>query len=192
MILDEIPIAFGRTGKMFAFEHYDIEPDIVCLGKGLGAGIIPIAAIVTKDKYNIAEDISLGHYTHEKSPLGSAAGVAMIQYIEQHQLLNKVVQDEQYVKEKLLELKEQTPIIGDIRGIGLLWGIEIVKNRTTKEKAVLEAELIMYECLKNGLSFKVSQGNVLQLCPPLTISRNELDIALGILSKAFQKLQPSS
>ena len=192
LILDEIPIAFGRTGKMFAFEHYDIEPDIVCLGKGLGAGIIPIAAIVTKDKYNIAEDISLGHYTHEKSPLGSAAGVAMIQYIEQHQLLNKVVQDEQYVKEKLLELKEQTPIIGDIRGIGLLWGIEIVKNRTTKEKAVLEAELIMYECLKNGLSFKVSQGNVLQLCPPLTISRNELDIALGILSKAFQKLQPSS
>ena len=192
LILDEIPIAFGRTGKLFAFEHYDIEPDIVCLGKGLGAGIIPIAAIVTKDKYNIAEDISLGHYTHEKSPLGSAAGVAMIQYIEQHQLLNKVVQDEQYVKEKLLELKEQTPIIGDIRGIGLLWGIEIVKNRTTKEKAVLEAELIMYECLKNGLSFKVSQGNVLQLCPPLTISRNELDIALGILSKAFQKLQPSS
>ena len=192
LILDEIPIAFGRTGKMFAFEHYDIEPDIVCLGKGLGAGIIPIAAIVTKDKYNIAEDISLGHYTHEKSPLGSAAGVAMIQYIEQHQLLNKVVQDEQYVKEKLLELKEQTPIIGDIRGIGLLWGIEIVKDRTNKEKAVLEAELIMYECLKNGLSFKVSQGNVLQLCPPLTISRNELDIALGILSKAFQKLQPSS
>ncbi len=188
LILDEIPIAFGRTGKMFAFEHYDIEPDIVCLGKGLGAGIIPIAAIVTKDKYNIARDISLGHYTHEKSPLGSAAGLAMIQYIEQHQLLAKVVQDEKYVREKLLILKEQFDLIGDIRGIGLLWGIEIVKDRSTKEKAIEEAELIMYDCLKNGLSFKISQGNVIQLCPPLTITRKELDQAFEILTKAFLKI----
>lgn len=185
LILDEIPIAFGRTGKMFAFEHYDIEPDIVCLGKGLGAGVIPIAAIVTRDNYNIAADISLGHYTHEKSPLGSAAGLAMIQYIEQQDLLIKVVEDEFYVKEKLLELKEQFQLIGDIRGIGLLWGIELVKDRTTKEKAIEEAELIMYECLKNGLSFKISQGNVLQLCPPLIISRVELDAAFEILTKAF-------
>ena len=66
LILDEIPIAFGRTGKMFAFEHYDIEPDIVCLGKGLGAGIMPLAAMVARDAYNIATDVSLGHYTHER------------------------------------------------------------------------------------------------------------------------------
>jgi 4-aminobutyrate aminotransferase len=188
LILDEIPIAFGRTGKMLAFEHYEIEPDIVCLGKGLGAGIIPIAAIVTKDKYNIATDVSLGHYTHEKNPLGCAAGLAMIHYIEQHQLLAKVVEDEKYLREKLLNFKEQFSLIGDIRGIGLLWGIEIVKDRSTKEKALQEAELIMYECLKNGLSFKISQGNVIQLCPPLTITRKEIDQAMEILTKAFLKI----
>jgi 4-aminobutyrate aminotransferase len=186
LILDEIPIAFGRTGKMFAFEYYEIEPDIVCLGKGLGAGVIPMAAIVTKDEYNIAVDISLGHYTHEKSPLGSAAGLAMIQYIEQEHLLAKVLEDEKYVKEKLNELKEQFQLIGDIRGIGLLWGVELVKDRITKEKAIKESELVMYECLKKGLSFKVSQGNVLQLCPPLTISREELNKAFEILSNAIQ------
>jgi len=187
LILDEIPIAFGRTGKMFAFEHYGIEPDIICLGKGLGAGIIPIAAIVTKDEYNVAADVSLGHYTHEKSPLGCAAGLAMIEFIEQNKLIDKVREDEIFVREQLNELKEKYSIIGDIRGIGLLWGIELVKDKVTKEKAVQEAEWIMYECLKNGLSFKVSQGNVLQLCPPLIITREQLKTAITILENAFQK-----
>jgi 4-aminobutyrate aminotransferase len=185
LILDEIPLAFGRTGKMFAFEHYDIEPDIVCLGKGLGAGIIPFAAIVTKDEYNIAADISLGHYTHEKSPLGSVAALAMIEFIENEKLLDKVKTDELFLREQFTLMKEKFSIIGDVRGIGLLWGIELVKNRTTKEKASDKAELIMYHCLENGLSFKVSQGNVLQLCPPLIISREELTDALSILENAF-------
>ena len=188
LILDEIPIAFGRTGKMFAFEHYDIEPDIVCLGKGLGAGIIPFAAIVTKDQYNIAAEVSLGHYTHEKSPLGCAAGLAMITYIEENDLLEKVKNHELFMRSALLRLKQQFPIIGDVRGIGLLWGIELVKDSVTKEKAITEAEKIMYECLQNGLSFKVSQGNVLQLCPPLIITRAELENAVLILEKAFTSI----
>jgi 4-aminobutyrate aminotransferase len=186
LILDEIPIAFGRTGKMFAFEHYGIEPDIICLGKGLGAGIIPIAAIVTKDEYNVAADVSLGHYTHEKSPLGCAAGLAMIEFIEQNKLIEKVREAEIFLREQLNELKEKYSIIGDIRGIGLLWGIELVKDKITKEKAVEEAEWIMYECLKNGLSFKISQGNVLQLSPPLIIKREQLKTAIAILENAFQ------
>lgn len=188
LVLDEIPIAFGRTGTMFAFEQYGIEPDIVCLGKGLGAGIIPFAAIVTKDEYNVAADISLGHYTHEKSPLGCAAGMAMLEFIEQNNLLDKVRKDEIFMRSELTKLKDKYPIIGDVRGIGLLWGIELVKNNATKEKAMSEAEQIMYECLKNGLSFKVSQGNVLQLCPPLIIAREELQSALTILDRAFYKI----
>ncbi|MFI5138323.1 MAG: aspartate aminotransferase family protein [Sphingobacteriales bacterium] len=187
LILDEIPIAFGRTGKMFAFEYYGFEPDVVCLGKGLGAGIIPFAAIVTKDEYNVAADFSLGHYTHEKSPLGCAAGQAMIEFIEQNKLLDKVKADELYLRAEFAKLAARFPIIGDVRGIGLLWGIELVKDRATKEKAVQEAERMMYECLENGLSFKVSKGNVLQLCPPLIITREELKTALGILEKAFEK-----
>lgn len=188
LILDEIPIAFGRTGKMFAFEHYGIEPDIVCLGKGLGAGIIPFAAVVCREEYNIAGDVSLGHYTHEKSPLGSAAALAMIEYLEQQNILQKVQEDEIFMRQQLQLLKDKHPIIGDCRGIGLLWGIELVTDRLTKTKAITESEKVMYECLANGLSFKVSQGNVLQLCPPLIITREQLSSAIEIIDKAITKV----
>ncbi len=186
LILDEIPIAFGRTGKMFAFEHYSIEPDIICLGKGLGGGVMPMAAIVAREDYNIAGSISLGHFTHEKSPLGSVAALAMLEFIESHNILQKVCDDEQFMRQQMDRLTQLFPLIGDVRGIGLLWGIELVKDRETREKAISEAEIVMYECLKNGMSFKVSQGNVLQLSPPLTITREELLAALKILEKALE------
>lgn len=187
LILDEIPIAFGRTGKMFAFEHYDIEPDIVCLGKGLGAGIMPLAAMVTRDTYNIATDVSLGHYTHEKSPLGSVAALAMLEFIEKERILDKVNADALFMREVLEALRQKHELIGDVRGIGLLWGIELVKDRQTKEKAIEEAEMVLYECLANGLSFKISQGNVLQLSPPLVITRQQLKEAVAIVDAAIAK-----
>ena len=182
----KIPFALGRTGKMFTFEHFGIEPDIICLGKGLGGGIIPFAAIVARDSYNIANDISLGHYTHEKNPIGSAAALATLHFIEKENILQKVADDEQFMRTELLQLKEQFSLIGDVRGIGLLWGIELVKNRETKEKASLEAEKIMYDCMRYGLSFKVSQGNVLQLSPALTITRRDLQKAINILTTVFK------
>ncbi len=187
LILDEIPIAFGRTGKMFAFEHYEIEPDIICLGKGLGGGIIPMAAIVTRDRYNQAGDISLGHFTHEKNPLGSVAALAMLEYIETNRILSKVQEDERFMREELAALQEKHPLIGDVRGIGLLWGIELVKDRITKEKAPEAAEAVLYESLANGLSFKLSQGNVIQLSPPLIITRDELTRAIRLLDHALLK-----
>lgn len=187
LILDEIPIAFGRTGKMFAFEHYGIEPDIVCLGKGLGAGIMPLAAMVTRDTYNIATDVSLGHYTHEKSPLGSVAALAMLEFIEKERILDKVNADALFMREELEALRQKHELIGDVRGIGLLWGIELVKDRQTKKKAIEEAEMVLYECLANGLSFKISQGNVLQLSPPLVITRQQLKEAVAIVDAAIAK-----
>jgi 4-aminobutyrate aminotransferase len=186
LILDEIPIAFGRTGTLFAFEQYGIVPDILCLGKGLGAGAFPMAAIVTKEEYNIAGDVALGHYTHEKSPLGAAAALAMIDYTIQQNLLEKVKEDEAFVRKELEAMKADFPLIGDIRGKGLLWAIELVKDPLTRERAVEEAEQVMYACLRNGLSFKVSQGNVLQLCPPLIITREEISAALLIIRQAIQ------
>ncbi len=191
LILDEIPIAFGRTGKMFAFEHYDIIPDVVCLGKGLGAGIIPFAAMITKKEYDMAADVSLGHYTHEKNPLGAAAGMAMLEFIEKERLLEKVAGMEFWVSDEMKKLKDKFPIVGDVRGIGLLWGIELVKDRATKEKAGEEAERVMYECLKNGLSYKVSQGNVLQWCPPLIISKDQFTEAIRILHDALGNIKIS-
>jgi len=187
LILDEIPIAFGRTGTMFAYELFGIEPDILCLGKGLGGGIIPQAAIVTREEYNKFGHISLGHYTHEKSPLGSMAGLTLLEVLEEENLLQKVKEDQKFMKKALYKMHRKYSLIGDVRGVGLLWGIELVTNRTTKEKATAEAEEIMYECLKQGLSFKVSKGNVLQLSPPLTITREELERAVEILNEAFLK-----
>lgn len=188
LILDEIPIAFGRTGSFFAFEEYGIEPDILCLGKGLGAGVFPLAAMITRDEYNIAADISLGHFTHEKSPLGCTAAQAMIEYTLNERLLQKTQDSEKLLRQLLEELKEQYPLIGDIRGKGLLWAIELVKNRETKERAVEEAEAVMYACLQDGLSFKVSQGNVLQWCPPLIITDEELKAAVTMLRNALAEL----
>ena len=185
LIFDEIPLALGRTGRMFAFEHFGVTPDILCLGKGLGGGVIPFAAMIAREDYNVAKNISLGHYTHEKSPLGSIAALASFDYIEKHNLLDRVTQREQQMQQIMNVLYEKYPIIGDVRGKGLLWGVELVENRKTKTKAIKQAERILYNCLKNGLSFKISQGNVIQLCPPLTISEAELELAMKILENAL-------
>ena len=185
LIIDDIPNGMGRSGEWFTYQAYDIEPDILCIGKGFGGGLVPIAAMVTKDKYNTAEQISMGHYTHEKSPIGCAAALATMEAIEQEGLLEKVKDDSEFVREKLLEMKEKYPVIGDVRGIGLLWGVELVTDRQTKQRAFDEAEAVLYQCLNNGLSFKVSQGNVIQLSPPLIISRQQLTEALAIFEEAI-------
>lgn len=185
LIVDDIPNGMGRSGEWFTYQAFDIEPDILCIGKGFGGGLVPIAAMVTKDKYNTAAEISLGHYTHEKSALGCAAALATMEAIEQEQLLEKTRNDSEFVKARLLQMKQQYPIIGDVRGIGLLWGVELVKNHITKDRAFDEAEQVLYQCLNQGLSFKVSQGNVIQLSPPLIITRNELTKALDIFEQAI-------
>jgi len=188
LIFDEIPTCLGRTGKMFACENFDVVPDILCLGKGLGGGIFPMAAVITKESLNVAGDKSLGHYTHEKSPVGSAAGLATINFIQNEKLLDNVNRLGKISMERMKSLMAKYEIIGDIRGIGLLLGMELVKNRSTKEPAVDVAETIMYSAMEKGLSFKVSAGNVLTLMPPLTISEQELDTAFDILEKCFFEL----
>ncbi|EHD0096967.1 aspartate aminotransferase family protein [Vibrio vulnificus] len=185
LIIDDIPNGMGRSGEWFTYQAYDIEPDMLCIGKGLGGGLVPIAAMVTKDKYNTAEQISMGHYTHEKSPIGCAAALATMEAIEQGGLLDKAKTDSQFMREKLLEMKAKYPVIGDVRGIGMLWGIELVTDQESKARAYDEAEAVLYQCLNNGVSFKVSQGNVIQLSPPLIITREQLTEALAIFEEAI-------
>ena len=110
-----------------------------------------------------------------------------MEVLEEENLLQKVKEDQKFMKKALYKMHRKYSLIGDVRGVGLLWGIELVTDRTTKKKATAEAEEIMYECLKQGLSFKVSKGNVLQLSPPLTITREELEKAVEILNEAFLK-----
>ncbi|MBE3876828.1 aspartate aminotransferase family protein [Vibrio parahaemolyticus] len=188
LIIDDIPNGMGRSGEWFTYQAYDIEPDMLCVGKGLGGGLVPIAAMVTKDKYNTAEQISMGHYTHEKSPIGCAAALATMEAIEQDGLLDKAKADSQFMREKLLEMKAKYSVIGDVRGIGMLWGIELVTDHESKARAYDEAEAVLYQCLNNGVSFKVSQGNVIQLSPPLIITREQLIEALAIFEEAIAKV----
>ncbi|MFH0230804.1 aspartate aminotransferase family protein [Vibrio diabolicus] len=188
LIIDDIPNGMGRSGEWFTYQAYDIEPDMLCIGKGLGGGLVPIAAMVTKDKYNTAEQSSMGHYTHEKSPIGCAAALATMEAIEQDGLLDKAKADSQFMREKLLEMKAKYPVIGDVRGIGMLWGIELVTDHESKARAYDEAEAVLYQCLNNGVSFKVSQGNVIQLSPPLIITREQLTEALTIFEEAIAKV----
>ncbi|MGF1750051.1 aspartate aminotransferase family protein [Vibrio cionasavignyae] len=188
LIIDDIPNGMGRSGEWFTYQAFDIEPDILCTGKGFGGGLVPIAAMVTKEKYNTAAEISLGHYTHEKSPIGCAAALATMEAIEQDKLLEKTRADGEFVKTRLMQMKTTYPVIGDVRGIGLLWGVELVSNHVSKQRAYDEAESVLYQCLNQGLSFKVSQGNVIQLSPPLIITREQLTQALDIFEHAIAKV----
>jgi 4-aminobutyrate aminotransferase len=184
LIFDEIIEGFGRTGKMFASEYF-VTPDVLVLGKSLGGGLVPFAGIVTHDRYNTLQHRSIGHYTHEKNALCATAALAEIAYIEKNKLCAHAAELGQYTLKRLNAMKEQHPLIGDVTGVGLHIGIDLVKDRKTKERAVDEAEIIMFKCLEKGLSFKTIEGNVITLRPALVITQEEMDRALGILEEAI-------
>ncbi len=189
LILDEIPHCLGRTGKMFTFENFNVVPDMLVIGKGLGGGIFPLAALIAREDLDVAPDRALGHYTHEKNPVAAAAALAAIEYIEQEKLIENAENIGNYALQRLGRMMERYEIIGAVRGLGLLMGMELVKNRETKEPATEAAEQMMYGALSKGLSFKVTMGNIITLTPPLTISRQEMDQALDILDKCLRELQ---
>ncbi len=189
LILDEIPVCLGRTGRMFAFEHYGIVPDMVVLGKGLGGAVFPMAALIVRRDLDIAADRALGHYTHEKSSVGAAAALATLEAIENESLLDRSRDLGAHALQRLRAIKARHPLVADVRGIGLLLGVELARDGAPARR---EAEQVMYECLARGLSFKVGQGNVLTLSPPLVIARADLDAALAILDAALTAVEASS
>ncbi|MFW5637306.1 MAG: aspartate aminotransferase family protein [Thermodesulfobacteriota bacterium] len=188
LIFDETAVCLGRTGKMFACEHEDVVPDILILGKGLGGGVFPLAAVVARENFNRVGDQALGHYTHEKNPVACAAGLAGIRTIETEGLVQRSETLGRYGLHRLKGLAANYPLIGDVRGRGLLFGAELVLDRNTREPASAAAEAVMYACLSRGLSFKVSGGNFLTLTPPLIISQTDLDQALGILEVSIKEI----
>jgi 4-aminobutyrate aminotransferase len=184
LILDEIPIAMGRTGTLFAVERYGIEPDMLVIGKGLGGGSMPLAALITHARFDVAQHISLGHYTHEKNPVACAAGLAVLDVIDEEGLLERSRRLGAVCLERLKELATGLPVIAEVRGVGLLLGIEL---RDCGARAASDmAEAILYRCLSEGLSFKVGQGNVLVLAPPLNILEEELWWALDCVVSAIR------
>ncbi len=185
LILDEIPHGLGRTGRMFACEHFGVVPDILVLGKGLGGGVLPMAAIVARPELDVMPDRALGHYTHEKNPVCSAAALATLECIEKDGLVEHARALGEQAMARLKEMQVRHPLIGDVRGLGLLLAIELVRDRTTKVRATDEAEAVMYRALEKGLSFKVTAGNILSLFPPLTITWADLEKALSIIEESL-------
>jgi 4-aminobutyrate aminotransferase len=197
LIFDEIIEGFGRTGKMFACEHFT-TPDILVLGKSLGGGLVPFAlggglvpfaGIVTHEKYNVCQQRSIGHYTHEKNALCSAAALAEIKYIQKNKLHEHAAQLGTYTLQRLNELKERHPLIGNVAGLGLHIGLDLVSDPKTKERAVDEAEIIMYKCMEKGLAFKTIEGNVITLRPALVITQEEMDRAIDILDETIGEVE---
>ena len=164
-------------------------PDIVVIGKGLGGGVFPMAAIIACEKLDIAGHRALGHYTHEKSPVGCAAALATIDYIEQHKLVRHARELGLHCINRLKTMKDRHPLIGDVRGLGLFLGIELVKDRQTRERASDEAEAVMYAALSRGLSFKLTMGNIITLTPALTITKKQMDQALDIVEECISEIE---
>ncbi|MHA1528803.1 MAG: (R)-1-hydroxy-2-aminoethylphosphonate ammonia-lyase [Alphaproteobacteria bacterium] len=184
LIFDEIPTGLGKTGKFFTSDHDGVTPDIIVLGKSLGGGILPIAAAIARRDLDVAGDFALGHYTHEKNPVTARAALTTIAIIEEEGLAEHAAELGEHAIGRMRDLMGRSALVGDVRGRGLLFGVEIVADRESRAPGDAIAEKIYYRCLEAGLSFKISQGGVLTLSPPLVISRADLDRALDIVEAA--------
>ena len=185
LIFDEIPTGLGKTGRFFAHEHDEVQPDIVVLGKALGGGMLPIAAVVARRDLDVAGGYAIGHYTHEKNPVTTRAALTTINIIGEEGLTERAAELGAYAMERLRGFGGSCPAVGDVRGRGLLFGVELVADRDAWTPDNALAERVYYRCLEAGLSFKISQGNVLTLSPPMVIARADLERALGIVEQAI-------
>lgn len=186
LIFDEIPTWLGKTGRLFACTHDGVPPDMIVLGKALGGGVLPIAAVIARRDLDVAGDFAIDHYTHEKNPVTARAALTTIGIIEEEGLIARAAELGAHAMGRMRELMERSPIVGDVRGRGLMFGVEIVSDKAARSPAPELAERIYYRCLEAGLSFKISQGSVLTLSPPLVIAKDDFDRALDIVEAAVE------
>jgi 4-aminobutyrate aminotransferase len=162
---------------------------MLVLGKALGGGILPIAAVLARPDLDVGADWAFGHYTHEKNPVTARAALTTIEIIEGEGLVENAARVGAVALERLHHLKERIPAIGDVRGRGLLIGIELVRDRAGMEPDHHLAEATMYAALDRGLSFKTTMGNVLTLTPPLTVTEGQMLQALDIVAASIADAQ---
>ena len=191
LIFDEAQTGFGRLGTMFGFELHGIEPDILSVSKTLGGGV-PLAATLTSSE--IEEDCySKGfmHVTsHVSDPLPAAVGLAVINVIEEEGLVEQARLRGEYLMARLHKLQQHHEQIGDVRGMGLLVGVELVEDRTTKEPADALGVAVGDECLQRGLSMNIVRStggmlNCFRMAPPLSITESEIDTAITIIEESL-------
>jgi adenosylmethionine-8-amino-7-oxononanoate aminotransferase len=198
-ISDEVITGFGRTGANFGIDHWNIRPDIIVTGKGLGGGYTPLAAVLLGDKvYQTFADGTASHtqgYTYAGNPLSAAIGLSVLDYVETHRLIDRVANLEGYLRKKLEELKS-LGVVGDVRGKGFLFGVEFVQNPETKApfpndvgltQRIVEAARQRRLMVIGGMGGMVdgTSGDHLQITPSFVISEQEIDKAVGILRDAI-------
>ena len=187
--VDEVQSGVGRTGKWFAIEHFGVEPDILCTAKGIAAGM-PLGVMASKAEI---QNWTPGSHasTFGGNPVSCAAALAVLDIIKTDKLLENATVQGGYIKERLTEMMEKHPMIGDVRGKGLMVGVEIVKDKNSKETAPKATEAIMMECFRNGLAIVNCGVNVIRWMPPLTITRDLIEPSLEIFEKALSKIEAS-
>jgi len=192
-IADEVQSGFGRTGKMFALEYYGVEPDIFVTAKGIADGF-PLSAYTVRPE--IAEAYKPGDHlsTFGGNPVSCAAALANIKFMERENLPGKSAEVGSYAMDKLKEMQKRNSMIGDVRGLGLMIGVELVKD-AEKTPATAEAEAIKETCFKKGLLIGVGgvHANVIRFQPPLVITKEQIDKALAIFAEALNEVrQPAA
>ena len=176
MILDEVQTGMGRTGKWFAYQHYDIEPDILTMAKALGGGVA-IGAMMAKEE--VAAKLVAGKHasTFGGNCLACAAGIAVVEAIEEDKLLDNAVRMGEYAKQKLLQLKQKHPIIDSVRGIGLMIGVQLTAPGGE----------IVDKCLAKGLRINCTNDTVLRFMPAMIVTKEQIDEAISILDDVMSE-----
>lgn len=178
LVVDEIQTGMGRTGEMFAFKHYGIKPDIMTLAKALGGGL-PIGAMIVDSKLASVFKPGMHGSTFAGSPLVSKAALAVLKVMGDGKVLKNVKTLEPYLKAKLTALREKFSCIADVRGVGLMFGVEVKGDIGPK---------IFSKCLENGLLINCTQGNVLRIMPALVVTKKQIDRAVNILGRSIEEV----
>jgi len=198
MMCDEIMVGFGRTGKWFAIEHWGVVPDVITMAKGITSGYVPLGATSVREGVAKAFETNpwVHGHTYSGHTLAMAAGIATIEAYRADDLINRAAQMGEYLLGKALELKDKHPSIGDVRGKGLFVGLELVKNRKTKEplhdpfvegvRPPTAKMKVLAEAMKEGVYCLPGSASVIMLAPPLTITKDEIDFAIAVFDRALK------
>jgi taurine--2-oxoglutarate transaminase len=195
LITDEVMAGFGRTGKWFAVDNWDVVPDIMTVAKGINSGYVPLGAMIVREPIAdwVRDKYFAGGLTYSGHPLACAAAVASIEAFKEEGIVENAAEMGHMFREELGRLAERHPSIGEVRGLGCFWGLELVRNRDTREMLVpfnatgesaAPAGRIYKAALERGLYLMV-HWNVIMVCPPLTITRDELEEGVAVLDEVL-------
>jgi 2,2-dialkylglycine decarboxylase (pyruvate) len=192
LIFDEAQTAFGRIGTRTGSEYFDVVPDIMTMSKTLGGGL-PLAAVATTAEIeDVLHDRHFTYYTsHVSDPLGAEVGLAVLKVIAEEHLIERAREMGGYLRSRLEGLQQRYEVIGDVRGLGLLLGVELVRDRALRAPAHALGALTTQKCFEHGLSMNIrrrpERGSVWRIAPPLTVSTDEIDRAIDILEKSLRE-----